>query len=150
MEKYTIIQKIENGKQTGIWGIINKEGREFSYTYAVQKINNNYILFTENYFLDEADYDFPERYEHFEVFETLSDVFEKLEKYNILPENMSTSKGIKFFNDKQINLMRYIGENNSLTNGNIYNILFTENECFCTVNDNHEKYLCSCKLFEKI
>lgn len=153
MEKSGLIEKIENGKQVGVSRIIERDGREFSYKYAVQKIHDNYIVYIEEYFMDEMDYDYPERYERFEVYSSLTEVFEIFrQKYNVLPEDMNTSRGNKFFWDENINLVRYTGETKSLmlTHNKIYNVIDIEKKWFRIVDDSDEDYLYPPELFERI
>lgn len=155
MEKSGLIEKIENGKQVGVSGIIERDGREFSYTYAVQKIKNNYVAYTAELYLDEMYYyemEHDGRF-HFEVYETLTEVFEKFrQKYNVLPEDMKTSRGNKFFWDENINLARYTGETESLmlTHNKVYNIISIEKKWFRIVDDSGEDYLYPPELFERI
>ncbi|MDE6779921.1 MAG: hypothetical protein K2J40_00470 [Ruminococcus sp.] len=155
MEKSRLIEKIENGKQMGVRGIIERDGREFAYTYAVQKICDNYVAYTEELYLDEMYY-YEMQYDkrsRFVVYDTLSEVFEIFrQKYNVLPEDMTTPKGNKFFWDKNINLVRYTGETSSfmLTKNKIYNLLSVEKKWFRIVDDSGEDYLYPPELFERI
>ncbi|MDE5556691.1 MAG: hypothetical protein K2J32_03185, partial [Ruminococcus sp.] len=121
------------------------------HTHVIKKVNNNYAICIQEMFLDNEDYDNPEINEHFEVYETLSEVLEIFKnKYNILPENLNTSRGNKFFNE--IKLVRYIGETKSLmlTHNKIYNVIFTEKNWFRIMDDSGEDYLYPPELFEEI
>ncbi len=151
MEYSKLIQKIENGKQVGIEEFKKRGGRIFVHKHVIKKVNNNYAICIQEMFLDNEDYDNPEINEYFEVYETLSEVLEIFrQKYNILPENLNTSRGQKFFNE--INLVRYIGETKSLmlTHNKIYNVIFTEKNWFRITDDSGEDYLYPPELFEQI
>lgn len=153
MEYSKIISKIENGKQVGVTGITERDSRDFAYTYAVQKIKDKYVAYIDGYYLDEIYYNEMEDTERIEVYESLPEVFEKFElKYNVRPEDMNTSRGQKFFNDKWIELVRYTGETISLTltHNKIYNVISTEKEWFRIVDDSGEDYLYPPHLFERI
>ncbi|MCM1508922.1 MAG: hypothetical protein NC177_17580 [Ruminococcus flavefaciens] len=149
MEYSELIQKIENGKQVSITGITNTNDGEFFYTYALQKINGKYISYTAEYYSDELDYDYPEVFDEFEIYENAGQIFEKFQnKYNIRPEDMNTSRGNKFFDEKSLHLVEYTGESNSeLTHGKIYNVQFTEYGKFGIVNDDDIEALYIPELF---
>lgn len=151
MEYSKLIQKIENGKQVGVEEFKKRDERTFVHKHVIKKVNNNYAICIQEMFLDNEDYDNPEINEHFEVYETLSEVLEIFKsKYNINPEDLNTSRGNKFFNE--IKLVRYIGETKSLilTHNKIYNIIFTEKNWFRIIDDSGEDYLYPPELFEQI
>lgn len=156
MDRLKLTNKIENGKQVGVRGIIERDGREFAYTYAIQKIKDKYVAYTNGYYLDEVyfhELEHNQFNEHIEVYESLPEVFEIFrQKYNVFPEDMNTSRGNKFFWDNQIKLVRYIGETISLTltHNKIYNVICTEKEWFRIVDDSGEDYLYPPELFEHI
>lgn len=156
MEYSKLIQKIENGKQVGITKIIKRDERDFLCEYAIQKIRDNYVAYSQEYYLDEMyahEGEFNELNEHFEIYETLSEVFEIFRnKYNIRPEDMNTPKGNKFFWDKNINLVRYIGETSSLTltHNKIYYVWDVEKKWFRIIDDSGEDYLYPPEIFERI
>jgi len=156
MEISKLIQKIENGKQVGVSEIVRRDNRDFLREYAVQKIKGKYVAYAQEFYLDEMYFhegEFNEFNEHFEVYESLEEIFELFKnKYNVLPEDMNTSRGNKFFQDKWIKLVRYIGETSSLTltHNKIYYVWHTENDWFRIIDDSGEDYLYPPELFEEI
>lgn len=156
MEYSKFINKIENGKQVGISEIIKRDDRDFLCKYAIQKIKEKYVAYTQEFYLDEMyahEGEFNEFNEHFEIYETLSEVFEIFKnKYNIRPEDMNTSRGNKFFNEKNLHLVKYIGETSflTLTHNKIYNVWSTEKNWFRIIDDSGEDYLYPPELFEQI
>lgn len=156
MEYSKLVQKIENGKQVGIKKITEHDGREFAYTYAVQKIKEFYVAYTQEFLLDEMychEGEFNPFNEHFEIYESLPEVFEIFRnRYNVLPEDMDTSWGNKFFWNENINLVRYTGETSSLTltHNKIYNVWSIEKKWYRIVDDSGEDYLYPPELFEEI
>ena len=52
MEKNRLIQLIENGRQVGVNRIIECENTNIAYTYAIQKRHGKYIVYIDEYDLD--------------------------------------------------------------------------------------------------
>lgn len=100
MEKLKLISIIENGKQVGINKIIKVEHTEYLYTYAIQKIRDNYITYTneinmDRFYADELENDT----EVICIYHSLEDFLSDFSnKYDIIFEDFHVSKGNKFFN----------------------------------------------------
>lgn len=99
MDTNKIISLIEKGNQLGISRIIKIDNSQYVYTYAVQKINGKYIVYTDEYDLDEYYAKELEITEVIRKYDTLSDVISDFHnEYGIYFEDISVSKGQKFFN----------------------------------------------------
>ena len=99
MEKNKLIQLIENGKQVGVSKIIECENTNISYTYAIQKKQEKYIVYIDEYDLDNcyAYEDNPtEKTFIYNNFEDFMQAF--FPKYGVTFEDFNISKGQKFFN----------------------------------------------------
>ncbi|MCM1508921.1 MAG: hypothetical protein NC177_17575 [Ruminococcus flavefaciens] len=156
MEYSKLMQKIENGKQVGIRKITEHDGIEFAYTYALQKIKGFYVAYTQKLCLDEMychEGEFNSLNESFEIYESLPEVLEIFRnKYNVLLEDLNTSRGNKFFWDENINLVRYTGETSflTLTHNKIYNVYSIEKKWYRIVDDSGEDYLYPPELFDRV
>ena len=99
MEKEKLIAIIENGKQVGISKIIDFEGINIAYTYAIQKKQGKYIVYIDEYDLDNCyanEYDDTEKVIICDSFEEFFNNFNH--KYGVTFEDFHVSKGQKFFN----------------------------------------------------
>ena len=99
MEKNKLIQLIENGKQVGVSKIIECENTNIAYTYAIQKKQEKYIVYIDEYDLDNC-YTYEdnpsEKIFTYDNFEDFMQAFDS--KYGVTFEDFSISKGQKFFN----------------------------------------------------
>ena len=71
-----VLKLIERGKQVGVNVIISLNEKNIVYTYAVQKIGEKYISYTNEYNLDEVystDWDI-EKNENIVVYRELNDL----------------------------------------------------------------------------
>ncbi len=99
MNTNKIISLIEKGKQLGISKIIKIENSQYVYTYAIQKLNGKYIVYTDEYNLDEYYANELEKTEVVRLYDTVSDVISDFQsQYGITFEDITPSKGQKFFN----------------------------------------------------
>lgn len=99
MEK--VLKLIERGKQVGISVIISLNEKNIAYTYAVHKIWENYISYTNEYNLDEVystDWDI-DKTENIKIYRDLNELLNQfVVKHEITFDKLSVSKGQKFFN----------------------------------------------------
>ena len=95
-----VLELIERGKQVGVSVIISLNEKNIVYTYAVQKAEEKYISYTNEYDLDEVystDWDI-EKNENIVIYRNLIDLLnEFVVKYEITFDKLSVSKGRKFF-----------------------------------------------------
>ncbi|MCM1219329.1 MAG: hypothetical protein NC548_33025 [Lachnospiraceae bacterium] len=98
MDKENLINIIENGWQVGISKIFNKS---IAYIYAIQKIKGKYMVYINEYNLNELYYyEFEDEiHEKTYLYDSISDVIDNFNaKYDIAFEDLNVSKGQKFFN----------------------------------------------------
>ena len=99
MDTNKIISLIEKGMQLGISRIIEIDNSQYAYTYAIQKLNGKYIVYTDKYNLDEYYSNELETTEVVRLYDTISEVISDFHnQYGITFEDISVSKGQKFFN----------------------------------------------------
>ena len=99
MEREKLVAIIENGKQVGISKIIDCEGIHIAYTYAVQKKQGKYIVYIDEYDLNNCyanEFDDTEKIIICDSFEEFIHDFN--DKYGVIFEDFHVSKGQKFFN----------------------------------------------------
>lgn len=100
MTTQKLISIIENGKQVGISKIINCNGTDIAYTYAVQKKKGKYIVYMDEVDLGkiyENEFDDTEKVTIYDSLEEFINHFEH--KYGVTFEDFHISKGQKFFNE---------------------------------------------------
>jgi len=95
-----LLNLIERGKQVGVSIIISVDGKNMVYTYAIQKVREKYISYTNEYDLDEVysnDWD-TDKTEKVVVYENINDFLDNFTvKYDIIFNKFNVSKGQKFF-----------------------------------------------------
>ena len=97
MEK--LIQLIENGKQVGVSKIIKCENTNIAYTYAIQKKQEKYIAYIDEYDLDNCYTDEDNPTEKIFIYDNLEDFIQSFDsRHDVKFEDFSISKGQKFFN----------------------------------------------------
>lgn len=99
MEKNNLIHLIETGRQVGVSRIIECVNSNIAYTYAIQKKKGKYIVFIDEYDLDNC-YSYENHpSEKIYVYDNLEDFMQTFDsKYGVTFEDFSISKGQKFFN----------------------------------------------------
>lgn len=98
MEKEKLIAIIENEKQVGISKIINCDGITIAYTYAIQKKQGKYIVYIDEYDLDNCyanEFDDTEKVIIYDSVEEFINNFNH--KYDVTFGDFHVSKGQKFF-----------------------------------------------------
>ena len=100
MKKEKLIRIVENGKQIGVSKMIENNGYTIVYTYAIQKKQDKYVVYIDEYNLDTAYADeMDEPTEVVVVYENIFDCIHNFDtKYNIQFEDLGVSKGQKYFN----------------------------------------------------
>lgn len=99
MDKEKLLQILENGKQIGISRIIKENAQQIVYTYAIQKKQNRYVVYIDEYPLDTyyAD-EMEESTEKVFIYDDQAECLEHFQpKYGIRFEDLGVSKGQKFF-----------------------------------------------------
>ena len=99
MEKNRLIQLIENGRQVGVSRIIECENTNIAYTYAIQKRHGKYIVYIDEYDLDNCYVyeDYPT--EKIFIYDSFEDFLKNFNsKHDVTLEDFNISKGQKFFN----------------------------------------------------
>lgn len=99
MEKVKLISIIESGKQVGCNKIIKFNNKNMLYTYAVQKVKDKYIVYTDEVCLDTMYEDEDKITEKVFIYDNISEVINNNipDKYNIQFKDLTLSKGSKFF-----------------------------------------------------
>nr|MDE6004484.1 hypothetical protein [Oscillospiraceae bacterium] len=88
MDKERLLRIIEGGKQVGFEDVIIQSNKKICYTYAIQKLNNSYIVYIDEYDLDKLWLD--ESDEEVYVYDNLATLLEKQPlKYGIIFEYLS-------------------------------------------------------------
>ncbi len=99
MDKDKLINHIENEKQVGVSMIIKCIETDMYYAYAIQKRQNQYIVYINEICLDMMYADEMEDTEQVFIYSSFSEVMEHFHpKYSIRFEDLGVSKGQKFFN----------------------------------------------------
>jgi hypothetical protein len=94
--------QLEKGKQIGIRKRILKEDKYYWYSYAVQKINDMYVVY-EHEIAEENIYMEIDEYENIYLFRNFMDLIKYTIKYNINFNDLGTLKGSRIFNPNLYN-----------------------------------------------
>ena len=89
--------KLEKGKQIGIRKRILKGNKYYWYSYAIQKINDTYIVYEHEIAEDNICMEIDE-YENIYQYYNLKDLKKHAIKYDIDFNDLSTLKGNRIFN----------------------------------------------------
>ena len=89
--------KIEKGKQIGIRKKILKENKYYWYSFAIQKVNNKYLV-CEHEIAEENIFMEIDEFENIYLFLKFEDLKKLKIKYDIDFNDLSTLKGSKIFN----------------------------------------------------
>lgn len=99
MEKNRLIQLIENGRQVGVSRIIECENTNIAYTYAIQKRHGKYIVYIDEYDLDNCYVYEDNPTEKIFIYDSFEDFLKNFNsKHDVTLEDFHISKGQKFFN----------------------------------------------------
>ena len=99
MEKNNLIRLIENERQVGVSRIIECENINIAYTYAIQKKHGKYIVYINEYDLDNCFTYEDNPSEKIYVYDNFEDFMQAFDsKYGVTFEDFSISKGQKYFN----------------------------------------------------
>ncbi|MDE6004953.1 MAG: hypothetical protein K2G88_06165 [Oscillospiraceae bacterium] len=101
MRKKELIAILEKGYQIGVSKIINYQKTNFVYTYAIQKIQGKYLVYIDEYDLDNFYANEMEDTEWIIIYDSFSQFMENFQnKHGIRFEDFYVSKGQKFFNSE--------------------------------------------------
>lgn len=99
MEKNKLIQLIENGRQVGVSKILECENANIAYTYAIQKKQEKYIVYIDEYDLDNCYVYEDNPTEKIFIYDSFDDFMQAFDsRYDVAFEDLNISKGQKFFN----------------------------------------------------
>ena len=101
MKKTELITIIEKGYQVGVGKIINYQGKNLAYTYAIQKIKGKYIVYMDEYDFDNFYANEMEYMEQMFAYDSFSQFMKNFQnKHGIRFEDFYLAKGQKFFDAK--------------------------------------------------
>ena len=99
MEKNRLIQLIENGRQVGVSRIIECKNTNIAYTYAIQKRHGKYIVYIDEYDLDNCYVYEDNPTEKIFIYDSFEDFLKNFNsKHDVTLDDFNISKGQKFFN----------------------------------------------------
>lgn len=101
MKKIELIAILEKGYQIGISKTINYQKKKLVYIYAIQKIQGKYLVYIDEYDLNNFYANEMEDTEQVKIYDSFSQFMENFQnKHGIRFEDFYVSKGQKFFNPK--------------------------------------------------